>query len=116
MPQDIDYHLNGKHEHNKQMAEQYLTVRYGKGNSVVYHSRLAQTQKQRNITVDLTYPGRDVKLNADLSLKDEVSFLNELSAKCFLLSFILPFLIPSFFHSYYFLFLLFFIISSAVDN
>jgi hypothetical protein len=70
--QKWEYELQGKHEHDKDSMEDYLTVRYAKGKSVDAHLLLDQKdEKKRHATFDLSYPsgegykGRDVKINAD---------------------------------------------------
>lgn len=65
----MDYEVKGKHEHNKEMVEQYLNVRYGKGKTIDAHTRLTQTKTQRTATLDLAFPGRDMKFNAELNKK-----------------------------------------------
>ncbi|KAL8574007.1 hypothetical protein ACOMHN_029454 [Nucella lapillus] len=72
----IDYQLKGKHEHNKNTIEEYLTLRYAKGKSMDAHMRLSQAKKKKSATFDLSYPAgqnypaRSVRINADFMEKN----------------------------------------------
>lgn len=72
---DIEYQVTGKHDHDKRGVEQYLTVRYAKGKSLDAHLRLDEQKKQRTATFDLAYPGREVKVNVDLTEKSKTQYL-----------------------------------------